>query len=238
MFSGVGGALMGAGDKLLVLAQRAAPLAKVAGKAAIPLTLATSALSAFTADTFGAASMLKTEAAGLLQEAQVLLGSALGIFDNGLLRTLGGGLLAAGSGAVWALKWTLKGVNAALVPISGAFQMLGIYVERGVEFLVNAIKFRSTDKALAAFNLGLASDLKKLKAMRENRFALGSSGAAQGRAEARPVVQNVTHIGKVEVNQKVEQNASPDRVAWAWNDMLTQLSANPRQAKALPVPRR
>ena len=44
-------------------------------------------------------------------------------------------------------------VNAVLVPLANAMQMLGIYVERGVEFIINLIKLRSVSQAQAANQL-------------------------------------------------------------------------------------
>lgn len=242
-FSGVGGVMAEVGGGLRGMVSVLNPLANVIGKVALPITLLSAGFSAFVADTFGAASFLKEQGMGLIEELKVTLGAVIDIFNNGLVRTLGAGLLAAGSAAMWAIKWVIKGINAVLVPIATGFQALGIVLERGIMFVQEVIKTRSFEKAINNFWAGVATDLAGLEKKQAGRFKVGAGDAGSGESapqpttpKTNPVPRSVVNIGKVEVRQTIEQNAHPDRVAWAWTDMLKQVSQHPQQARIAPLP--
>lgn len=241
-FSGAGGLLVEAGSGLRVLVNTLNPLATIAAKVAFPITLLTAGFSAFTANTFGAATFLTDQVMGLVEEGKSTVGALIAIFDNGILRTLGAGLLAAGGGVIWALKWVLTGINAILTPIATGFQAIGIIFERGVGFIQEVIRTRSFEQATNNFWANVAQDLAGLEAKKTAGFKLNSSAnsetpsPAPGVPKANAVPKSVVNIGKIEVTQKVEQNADPDRVAWAWNDMLQKINRHPRQSRAGVVP--
>jgi hypothetical protein len=165
----------------------------------------------------------------------------LAIFDNGVVRTLGAGLIFAGGLLLGALKWLFKGINALLIPIANGFQAIGIVLERGVGAILEAFKTRNFSQAMNNFWANVAGDLAGLEQRNKNRFrfggALPDAGAPPDQApKPRPVPKSVVNIGKVEINQKVEQNANPDRVAWAWGDMLKRINTYPRESRVSPLP--
>lgn len=45
-----------------------------------------------------------------------------------------------------------------------------------------------------------------------------------------PVAQNVTNIGKVEINQSFKEQMEPDRIAFAFTEQLKKIAMNPSQA--------
>lgn len=240
VFSGAGGLGMEAIAGLRGLASALNPLANIVGKVMLPIALISAAFSAFTANTFGAASFLKDQALSLVEELKVTLGAVVAIFDNGIIRTLGAGLITVVGGLFGTVKWLLKGLNAVLVPIATGFQAIGIVMERGVMFIQEVIKTRSFSKAANNFWAGMATDIAGLEAKHAKRFKVGKEPdlamTEPATPKAHPVPKSVVNIGKVEVHQKVEQNADPDRVSWAWNEMLSKLTKHPRQSRVSPTP--
>ena len=239
-FSGVAGLAVGSIQQISVglkaLASFAAPVAKVLGAVAIPLMFLDGALQAFTANTFGAASWFKEQAGGLVEAGGGLLRTILSIFDNGILRTLGAGLLAIGGGLMAALGWVLRGVNAVLTPLAAAFWGLGQIVERGLAFLVELLRTGDLSAAKANLFKGLGADIEGFKQRLVATPNPQIETAPTLPAATLPVARSVTNIGKIEIHQKIEQDGSPDRVAWAWDQMLTQIQQAGRQARTAPVP--